>query len=238
LDLSNGQRLGFIGSAIILLSLIVSIVIGIWATIVLISVAYPQVVASNGITNATANATQISQELNVAELGLENQLLLPISADIIVEIVGIIVLGMAFVALGRKYGIEKMSRYGYYGAIAIVVGLALQFTSLAVLGIVAYILGILGFVFYMLSFKELASASGIRNFRYYGYGLVVGAALQLLAPIGTVVFIIVFALIVLAFRKLRDTEPLPTPFDQGALIIKKGSGGGATARKGAKKRQG
>jgi hypothetical protein len=220
MDLSNGPRLGIFGSLLMLLSMVLMLAIGLFITVTVLAAVYPSAVGANGLGSNSINGTQVVQQAQNAATTVLGQFLVPIIADLLIEIAGVVLLALSFSAFGKEYKDEKTVRYGYYGSVCIIVALVIELIGPASLSIVAFVLMLVGFLFYMMVLGYISKAASANKLRYYGYGLALGAVLNLINPLGTVVFIVVFALMALGFRNISKSGGIrgrPSPFDTARI---------------------
>ncbi len=219
MDLSNGPRLGVYGSLLMLLGMVVMLAIGVLITVDVLAVVYPTAAGANGMLNSSINQTLITQQAQTEALSVLNQFTVPVIADIAIQIAGVLFLALSFAALGRTYKEDKMGRYGYYGAALIVAALVVELVGPQVLGMAVFVLELIGFLIYMFVLRYISRSTASNKFRYYGYGLVAGALLNLINPIGTIIFIVVFALMALEFRNAgaAAAQGGKSPFDTAEI---------------------
>ncbi len=215
MDLSNGSRLGVIGSVILAVGLIAAVALSLWVVLYLFSAAVATLPhAANGTVNASAfNTTSLDQVEEATELSLVASLVIPGVVVAALEVIGTLMIGLAIVAFGRRYGDASMSRYGIYGAILMAVGFATAALSSSLPNLYTLILMVIGAIVLVPALSRLADKSGYKRLRYYGYALVLGSLLQFIDPVGLIILAIVALLLIFAFRSLGRLELEKSPFE-------------------------
>ena len=219
MDFSDGSTVGMIGFALMLVGFLAILVIGIWASIAVLEAVSPLLASANGTITANAlNSTGVTQLAQNVSVGLANELIIPSIIAIAIIVIGLVLAGIALVSYGKKYGNNSIRSWGAYGTVVSAVGFALMlsfsFSSLIIL---------VGAIIYAYVFKKLSEEAEYKNISYYGYGLVACALFLLLYfPFGVIAFIVVDALLVMAFRNLGKAKVDENPFDTNpSSVVKK-----------------
>ncbi len=223
MNLNDGSKLGMIGSGMLAIGFAIVFAVGIWTALYVFAAVAPLLTGANGaVTANSVNSTQLDLLAQQASVGLASLVLIPEIIFLVLVIIGMVLLGLALAAYGKKYGSAGMVKNGYYGAGAMVVGF---FMAILFTGLIQLIFGILmiaGAVLLALGFKSLSEAANYKNLTYYGYAIVAAAVFQAIyVPLGVVVFIIVSTILFIAFRNLGKGATETNPFDTNPSAVVK-----------------
>ena len=237
MDLNNGRKPAIYGSLLLLFGILAMLVLEFWMAVGISTIAYPTGISANGILNSSVNSIQLQQAQD-SVIAIVDPALFPVIASIVVQMAGFVLLTIAFAAFGKTYKDAKMAKYGYYGTALLVVSLVIELVLVAVAGPIVlisvlflpvFILTLIGIILYMMVLGRLAASTSVKRFQYYGYALAVGAVLNLANPLGLIVFIVIFALLVLNFMNMSKSSGMPgklSPFETAEITsdasVKKG----------------